>query len=624
MSWELGSALVLGAALAAGFGWYERSRPQAKVLALVASLAALAVVGRIAFAALPNVKPTTDVVLFSGFALGGAPGFAVGATAALVSNLFFGQGPWTPWQMAAWGAVGVGGAALARATGGRVPGRFALAAACALAGLAFGALMDLYQWTLAARQDAATYAAISGTSLAYNIAHAAGNAVFAVLLGPAFVRSLRRYRRRLEVRWAAPAGAAACLVLALAAALGGEAAPGAGAAVPAPKRAVGYLERAQNADGGFGPAPRAGSSQLYTGWAGLGLAAGGVNPAGVRRGKRSALDFTARPARALNDAGELERTILLVRAAGRSPRRFARRDLVRELVSRRHPNGSIGNLVNQTAFEVLALRAGGVAAGSPLVRSAARWIERQQSPDGGFGFAERGGTSDVDDTGAVLQALAAARRGRATIAKAVRYLARVQNADGGFGQMRGRPSNAQSTAWAVQGLVAVGRDPGRFRRGGRTPLGYLRSLQGGNGMVRYSRTSAQSPVWVTAQALMALARKPLPLAPVPQRRKARLAGSESPPSAASAKRPPAAPPRARARARRAERPGGPPATLHKPLGPPERSPAPAPQRRASSSSGGRGDPSAPAIGGAALGAAGLAAAGWLGLRRRRRAGGAAA
>ena len=46
--------------------------------------------------------------------LGGAPGFMVGAIAALASNLFFGQGPWTPWQMVGWGGVGLFGAALAR------------------------------------------------------------------------------------------------------------------------------------------------------------------------------------------------------------------------------------------------------------------------------------------------------------------------------------------------------------------------------------------------------------------------------------------------------------------------------------------------------------------------------
>ena len=108
MSWLAASLIVLGLALVAGFAWYERSHPTSRVLALVATLAALAALGRIAFAPLPNVKPTTDIVLLTGYALGGAPGFAVGAVAALASNVFFGQGPWTPWQMCAWGGVGVG------------------------------------------------------------------------------------------------------------------------------------------------------------------------------------------------------------------------------------------------------------------------------------------------------------------------------------------------------------------------------------------------------------------------------------------------------------------------------------------------------------------------------------
>ena len=105
MSWELVSFLILGAVLLAGFAWYERSRPPSQVVALVAALAALAIAGRIAFAAFPNVKPTTDIVLFAGYALGGAPGFAVGALTALVSNFWFGQGPVDPVADGGLGAV---------------------------------------------------------------------------------------------------------------------------------------------------------------------------------------------------------------------------------------------------------------------------------------------------------------------------------------------------------------------------------------------------------------------------------------------------------------------------------------------------------------------------------------
>src|SRR5947199_7353845 len=136
MTWQLGSFTILALALVAGFAWYERARPDARIVALVGTLAAFAALGRIAFVALPNVKPTTDIVLIAGYALGGGPGFAVGALAGLASNFFFGQGPWTPWQMAGWGLTGVIGAGLALATRGRI-GRWSLAIACTLVGFAF-------------------------------------------------------------------------------------------------------------------------------------------------------------------------------------------------------------------------------------------------------------------------------------------------------------------------------------------------------------------------------------------------------------------------------------------------------------------------------------------------------
>ena len=76
-----------------GVVWYERARPSARLVALVAALAALAVAGRLVFAPIPNVAATTDIALITGYALGGPPGFAVGALAAPISNIWLGQGP---------------------------------------------------------------------------------------------------------------------------------------------------------------------------------------------------------------------------------------------------------------------------------------------------------------------------------------------------------------------------------------------------------------------------------------------------------------------------------------------------------------------------------------------------
>ena len=526
MTWQTSPFVVLALVLLAGFGWYERRRPPAKVIALVAALAALAVVGRLAFAAIPNVKPTTDIVLFAGSALGPVPGFMVGAVTALVSNVFLGHGPWTVWQMVAWGGVGVGGALLARAAGRRELGRVSLAIACGVAGLAFGAFMDVYQWTLAAEQTLPTYLTVSGSSLAYNLAHALGNVVFCLLIGPVFIRALRRYRRRFEVSWAppartAPAGAAAAvLVLCLAVAAGLNVGPGAPADASAASsptaRAASYLVRAQNRDGGFGGDRSQGSTQLHTGWSALGLAAAGRNPIDVkRRGGRSVIAYL-RTNGSLEDTGELERTILALRSSGASVRRFVGRDLVAALVARRRGDGSWRRNVGWTAFGILALR----AAGQPpaAVKGSARWLLGAQNSDGGWGFVPRA-ESDVDDTGAVLQALSVAGMGSD---RGVGYLRRLQNGDGGFGQMEGRDSNAQSTAWAVQGLVAAGVRPESV---GADPIRYLLRLQRSDGHIAYSRTSDQTPVWVTGQALTALRKKPFPLAAVPRKPKPRAAAA---------------------------------------------------------------------------------------------------
>ena len=94
-------------ALLALFFWrFERRRPGAKELAVLAVMCAIGVVGRLAFFMLPNVKPMTALVILTAVCFGAESGFVTGAMTALVSNFYFGQGPHTPWQMLALGLVG--------------------------------------------------------------------------------------------------------------------------------------------------------------------------------------------------------------------------------------------------------------------------------------------------------------------------------------------------------------------------------------------------------------------------------------------------------------------------------------------------------------------------------------
>ena len=82
---------------------FEGRRPQARELVLLATMTALAVAGRAAFYWLPQCKPVCAIVILTAVAFTPEAGFVTGAAAGLISNFFFGQGPWTPWQMLGFG-----------------------------------------------------------------------------------------------------------------------------------------------------------------------------------------------------------------------------------------------------------------------------------------------------------------------------------------------------------------------------------------------------------------------------------------------------------------------------------------------------------------------------------------
>jgi len=500
MSWELASFLILAAVLVGGFAWYERSRPSAQIVALVAALAALAIAGRVAFAALPNVVATTDVVIFAGFALGPAPGFAVGALAGLVSNFWLGQGPWTPWQMAGWGICGVLGAGLAllrpRAN------RFTLAAVCALAGVAYGALLNFsLMATYGGDLSLQRFLALESRAAPFDAAHAIGNAGLALLAGPAMVRMLVRFRQRFE--WRAPVVASVLLLaLALLSVLPARAdAAGAGAT-----RAAVWLAGQQNPDGGWGASPGDDSSLEVTAWAMLGLEAAGRSPLDLTRGGHSGVSYLRGHAGELQSPGELARTILALRGAKIDPRSFGGRNLVAALLGRRRGDGSFAGWPGTTSFAIVALRAAGATGG--LGRSIS-WLAKAQNGDGGWGDTP-GSPSTADGTAAAMQALPdtkAAQRGLA-------YLRRRQRPSGGFALGGAGTVNSQSTAWAVQGLLAVGADPGAAKGGNKSALEFLAARQAGDGHYRYSVASDQTPVFVTAEALPATAGEAFPVKPV--------------------------------------------------------------------------------------------------------------
>lgn len=100
------SLLILAMTILPFFLVFESRRPMARELVTIATLSAIAVAGRAAFFMLPQFKPVTAIVIITGVTLGPEAGFLVGAVSGFVSNFFFGQGPWTPWQMFCFGIIG--------------------------------------------------------------------------------------------------------------------------------------------------------------------------------------------------------------------------------------------------------------------------------------------------------------------------------------------------------------------------------------------------------------------------------------------------------------------------------------------------------------------------------------
>ena len=255
-------------------------------------------------------------------------------------------------------------------------------------------------------------------------------------------------------------------------------------------RGVDFLQSRQLADGSFAERGAAGYPQL-TAWAILGLAAAENAP----RARASAVRYLVARDAGLRSASDLALVALAEEALGQS----ADSPLAR-LRALERPNGSIGGLVNGTAWSVIAFR----ASGASVPRRTIRWLLGRQSRAGGWGWSPGGG-ADSNDTAAVVEALRGAKVGGQPIRRALRFLLGFRNRDGGFELTRGRGSDAQSTAWVIQAFRAAGRPAPRGARA------YLLRLQRPDGSFRYSARYTTTPVWVTAQVLPALAGKAFPL-----------------------------------------------------------------------------------------------------------------
>lgn len=195
--WGLLSAEIILLALAVFYWGFENTEVSAKFIAVVAVLGTVAGLGRIPFAALPDVQPTTFMVIISGFVLGPQAGFLIGSTAALTSGFFLGQGPWTPWQMVAWGLAGAFGGILKRIFPELRKG---LIVVNFVWGYVFGWIMNIWFWmTFISPLNWRSFVSTCVASFGFDTFHAIGNVVFYLLFGSSFIKIMRRFHRKLTV-----------------------------------------------------------------------------------------------------------------------------------------------------------------------------------------------------------------------------------------------------------------------------------------------------------------------------------------------------------------------------------------------------------------------------------------
>ena len=355
--------LVALALTATAYAWLESGPGSAAELALIGALAGIAAAGRVLFAAVPGVQPVTVIAVAAGAALGARAGMAVGATAALVSNLFLGQGPWTPWQMLGWAGCGLAGALARRAIQGAFRSRCSAprsasrsarswTSGCGSASTRTRGRRSRPCSHVACRSTSRTRSATSSSpSSRGRSCDGCSNAMAAACGRRSYGTEGARRSRAAGARWRSPRLAQFC------------------------------SRRSRQPDGGFAEAEGVASPAL-TAWAALGLVAAGQAPAGT-------LDYLrAHEGDALPPA---TRALVALAAAALGDPQLAGR------------LSTTAGQTNAIVWTILARRQAGLAAPKPLVSA----LLARQAKSGGWGWA-KGVAPDSNDTAAAVQALRAA------------------------------------------------------------------------------------------------------------------------------------------------------------------------------------------------------------------------
>lgn len=176
---------------------FEKGKNDARRIVIIAVMTALSVAGRFVFAPIPFFKPVTAIVIITAIYLGAEAGFITGAFSAVVSNFYFGQGPWTPFQMFAWGLIGFLAGLLAKRL---LESKVLLIIFGALSGVVFSFIMDVWTtlWADGTFNIARFIASIT-TAAPFTVVYMVSNVIFLLLLTKPIGRKLQRLKTKYRI-----------------------------------------------------------------------------------------------------------------------------------------------------------------------------------------------------------------------------------------------------------------------------------------------------------------------------------------------------------------------------------------------------------------------------------------
>lgn len=195
LNWGVLAAILALLVCVALFFEFETTATSSKEIALVAMLGTISAVLRVPFAAIPNVQPCTYLIICSGYVFGPVAGFTVGAMTALVSNFFLGHGPWSLYQMIAWGFAGLSAGYLSKLRLNRP----LLIVFGLLWGYLYGLITNIWFWTTFVYPlTLQTFILTQVNTIWFDTFHAIGNAIFLGFLGRRTIVVLNRFKERFS------------------------------------------------------------------------------------------------------------------------------------------------------------------------------------------------------------------------------------------------------------------------------------------------------------------------------------------------------------------------------------------------------------------------------------------